>query len=436
MVGRNSITTVAAVGLLLGTTVLVFFAIPVATGFTPLPHDGKQRCVEGSQVDATAVVTDLPDNEENGTVGLTVKYDVQNSVSRVSVTPSEPVTAVSGFENRDGKLVSKSPRDGNLSFTMQLGLDPDQASRLPQYEANKWVVFNTPSIRTHWAAGLTHHCQGAFEGETEIQSNGNVETAGNGRMMFAANKSLAITEDELHNGDRVSIVALENDRLNQEKRVAIIDLLSDVSRKMDVGCNRNMTMFALPEPQTKSGFATWSGDTAGIWVYDRYKVTNKWSTWLHEYVHGRQCMSLSEDMEWFKEGSANYLRTYYPQALDNDSSDSFDTFRVNSYNGTLANKSTWERNSIQYQKGAHVLVYTDAQIRRHSDQTIIDVIRWMNNQGLKITYERFRDHVVRLTNEEVGESLDRYVQTGADVEHQEWHDEVIFGTDDGEQQAS
>jgi hypothetical protein len=193
----------------------------------------------------------------------------------------------------------------------------------------------------------------------------------------------------------------------------ILSSLATASRQLQVGDrDERLTLFAVPDPARSGGESFPARDEA--WVNAGSTLDSPNNVWIHEYVHTRQEFRLGEDMEWFREASAEYYaaRLTYEQGRISDR-ELTQHFAGPQYERTrLADRGTWEDARVPYVKGARVLAVLDQNIRESTDgeRSLQDVFRRMNEHDGRVTYTDFRAIVSDVAGTSMHAWLDRYVQ--------------------------
>lgn len=134
------------------------------------------------------------------------------------------------------------------------------------------------------------------------------------------------------------------------------------------------------------------------------------STWLHEFIHTEQLFSLSEEMAWFTEASADYFNLL---ALLHFSELEFDSF-YEEYADFVADQPVAEIGSknvfpprLAYDASS-IVAALDAIIRQQTEKkTVVNVFQRMNNSSGEITFAGFTDIVAEV----IGERLDTWLES-------------------------
>lgn len=186
----------------------------------------------------------------------------------------------------------------------------------------------------------------------------------------------------------------------------------------------NTVLFILdPDGIRSGGYATGHLDNKQtVWVahssfYDRYH------TLMHEVVHSYQDFESTSNLRWFREGNAQYIATLgvsnkvdWFNASEVEFNErwyesiSLDSEENHTNLPKLSEPETWD-GYVEYNRGEHVNYLIDLSLRYHTNGQIdiIDLVRWMNNEGT-VTYYEFRSYIVNKTDEQFGNRLDNYTK--------------------------
>lgn len=199
----------------------------------------------------------------------------------------------------------------------------------------------------------------------------------------------------------------------------IINTYKQTSRKFDN--KQNTTIYIVNDPDTLSkGFVPQRMIKDEVIVIEnRNNPFEVEKTVSHEVIHINQEFKTSDDLDWFIEGSAEYSSSLvysnnnFFQKLDTEFNENWYNSDIGKYDSVnkimLSEPNTWDQYP-QYNRGEHVVYLIDISLRHHTDNeiTIFDIMNDMNKKD-KVTYEEFRDNIVKHTDEEFGNRLDSYV---------------------------
>ena len=137
---------------------------------------------------------------------------------------------------------------------------------------------------------------------------------------------------------------------------------------------------------TDNGFGTATGEDV---VYgDQWdQKADGLSTPVHEYIHTRQHMTVSDDMRWYIEASATYhtARSLYDGGNLTVTEYDYTLAQSTRTNGSgdLTDRRTWPGSQFPYDYGTIYLSVLDAELRdaTNGESTMQDVFRDLNQHG-------------------------------------------------------
>ena len=168
----------------------------------------------------------------------------------------------------------------------------------------------------------------------------------------------------------------------------------------------DVTLVAVPDGLPHRG--AMYGNGTGYVTESAFWDGTVGSVWMHEFVHGRQSFSLSGEMEWFREASAEYLsyRMLQEQYGNVTNDDLLERLAAEpTYpESVLASESTWAGGNVPYTRGVRLLYRIDAAIRAETDgeRTLVDVFRQINERDERLTLAAFARTVGAYTGDEGG----------------------------------
>lgn len=158
-----------------------------------------------------------------------------------------------------------------------------------------------------------------------------------------------------------------------------------------------------------------------LWVAEWRTRSEVGQTLPHELVHASQEYSVGEQMEWWIEGSANYLGGSLNSAINGlrgNQKALNDTFGEMTYTNdeVLTKPDTWGNTLVDYSRGSQVVSYIDSQLMKQTDgeYNIVDLHNWMNTED-HITYEMFINKIDNFVDQETIERMKNYLNN-PDVE--------------------
>lgn len=191
-----------------------------------------------------------------------------------------------------------------------------------------------------------------------------------------------------------------------------IEQITTVTKEFDGGgYNEDVTLFVHPDHP--NGFASAVGEDV---VYgDQWtKTARGLSIPVHEYIHTRQHMEVSEEMRWYIEASATYHTARSLYESDTLTVAEYDytvaEFTRNPGTGDLKNISTWPNQKFDYNHGGIYLSVLDAKLRNETNgnSTMLDVFRSLNNHreiDSDLFAQTLRQHGLDRTQAEIEANL-------------------------------
>jgi len=324
------------------------------------------------------------------------------------------VTEASGFERvGDGEGTRLVPADGRTAATVTLrvaapGPNPDDGTYVA---AEDWALTRVPYVVARWSP------RGA-DGTRSVRPLGDEygaladapgETYGDRYAMVGPQTSETVTLRD----QQVRIVRPSGTDLDAGRETVAATLRS-ASANLEVGDrDDSLTVFAPSEPARRGGESFPTRDEA--WVRADSRVNSPNNVWVHEYVHTRQDFRLSEDMQWFREASAEYYAARLTHEQGRISARAMHAHLDGEPVGaTLTRPSSWGDGRAPYTKGARVLALLDRNIRQSTDgeRSLQDVFRRMNEHDGQVTYAEFKTMVAAVGGHSMDGWLDRYVAGG------------------------
>jgi hypothetical protein len=410
-------------GALTSTTVAGSADLPAAGGVYQVgttPDSG--RSTQASTPEGTPGVSVTVSRPSSGILSITATYEVPASLSglRVGLGRLDPVSS-RGFEQCGSGQMCWDGATDNPSVTVRYDLDRYADSYMTVI--NDSAVFTpTPDIYTTWRPAGT-------EGESKSASlfaSGAYASYETGREVVIGNATLfygSHTEyDRRANGTTFRLVVPDGVTLGPA-REDLLAALAGAGRTLTIGGRNDEVIVVAMENTPQLAATGLAGATIGnaYWARADGSLASTHNVWLHEYVHTRQRFAdRSQEMEWFVEASAEYYAARLSHDLGSVDDLQYEwelkSRRASASDSVLADPMSWEQPNVPYRKGALVLAALDARIRERTDgqHTLEDVFRRLNGDGERLTYPRFVEAVVTVSDDPaLADWLDRYVRTGA-----------------------
>jgi hypothetical protein len=356
----------------------------------------------------------------------------------------------------DGTLNVSNPRH-QISFQYRFNVtDVGVRSVLYSHTFMNWWETDG-EIRTR-----TRNYNLDYEVTDEYVSVEHTEPLGDGFMgHLHTNASIAYTDEMFYISDYFEpdtyiLDSKENrdvrihDVTNEKANVSgIAKRFSLIQRSQIQGVSSNGTVDIFIHPRDSyrytGGSISRNSPHVSLWVSDS-TVDNQYSTTVtHEIIHSIQKHYTSDNMEWWIEGSAQYiggLAEYESQGYQNEkyirdsvlesnwedsrsaTVEGGESLKLKFQNNTLSDPETWN-GDVDYRRGARISYLIDVRLRSSSNADILTVFNWMNNQNEEIDYKHFRSKIVNLTDEDFASRLDRYVFKSETIDVQEEASEIL-----------
>jgi hypothetical protein len=356
----------------------------------------------------------------SGSTTVTVERDGDRLRYELSVTPAPEVerlwvvvggasvVASSGFEVTGDEGRTRLRWTGAETATVELVAGGDRESAAAgdgggqeSVVRDRWAFTEVPFVEVQRDSG------GSVERSWPLAERTRTESGVHGARYALTGTTESVARSA--SGRRVEVVApaTEGPRVGSE---AAAESIVDAGWRLDVGDGGD-DVLAFAVPGVRPG-----GESVPVhdefWVNADSRLDSPENVWLHEYVHTRQSFTLTDEMRWFREASAEYYaaRLSYEQGridrrtmerhLDGSPSEA-----------TLTDPSAWRDRTVPRDKGARLLAVLDRKIRAetHGYNSLQDVFWRLNRHDGPVTYEAFARAVSDVAGEPMGEWLDTHV---------------------------
>lgn len=217
-----------------------------------------------------------------------------------------------------------------------------------------------------------------------------------------------------NNGQVIRLIVPDQAALT-ETPSKILQAISGASKYLVGKPHKTVLCFTPPDPIRGGGLS--KPEAGEFWVHADTQLKTPETTWFHEYIHLRQQYTLSKNMTWFGEGSADYYATLLAYAQDLISQQTaLEHFAQSEYkSAVLSRPSTWSSKRVPYSKGESVLSVLDIKIRDSSENEywLGNVSYQLNQLDDKISYGDFKSIVVDVAGGGISDWLDEYITTSA-----------------------
>ncbi|WP_435317463.1 hypothetical protein [Haloarchaeobius sp. TZWSO28] len=420
--GTNWSATVVAVALLLA-AVAGPTTVPAAADTSPAL---TETTAGNDAVERTLVVHLTPDDP--GHVELVADFDVAKNVTGLDVALPQGATVIerTGFETRGGQWTYTWDGETQTpSIRIRLEANQQLFGSYNFYDAGDWALVPTRFPARFFTDGAeTYH---SWEDDTLPTT---YEAAGEGvvgdRMAFLGGHDALEYESQ---GRKMTLVVPDTTQVDTS---AVFGTLTYAMDNLDVHYgNDDIRVFVAPDPIRRGGLQAGNTD---MWVHHSGDVNDPDNVWVHEYIHTRQRFTTTHKMDWFFEGSADYmtaLLTYQENRI------TFDEFYQHVSTdrdaaSQLSSEDRWTSEYAEYTKGRRVLAALDAEIRQATGgtNTVEDVFYLLNVRGEEVTVANFQEAVVDVSGDEsLRDWVERYVTTDAVPEVPE--NESLFAEPEG-----
>lgn len=452
-------------------------ALTLALLLVCAPVAGAGVGADAAQASHTSTITQTTTlsltPETAGEIAATVRYDLPESVTALSVTApsSQRVAAASGFTRADGNRYewdgeTESPSltlrvPANRTFTGSRALDavrvrdggvtltgphsartgsvvnapgPDAtestagrdggdrsraadtadgaASREGAYsfvDTGAWAITPIPQFGTHWSWRGVEHV--GLERRTAVDGSGVAGTA----MAYLGPHE---TYERRAHGQRLRLVVPAAASL-RESPESVLDALADASGAMTGGARDAEVRVVAAPTSVNWGPSGLEYGGSDAWVRADSRLDVPENVWLHEYVHTRQAYTPTNATKWTLEGGAEYyagLLTFQQGRV------TYEEFRSYLARGTrdpsagavLAEPTTW-RGLANYLKGALVVGTLDRRIRTATDaeHSFDAVLARLNADDDRVTQAEILDAVAAAGDDATRDAAARYTETDA-----------------------
>ncbi|QLC34297.1 hypothetical protein EFA46_008790 [Halarchaeum sp. CBA1220] len=411
--------------------------------------------------------------ETAGEITATVRYDLPESVTALSVTvpSSQRVAATSGFAHTSGNsyewdgetespsLMLRVPanrtftgnraldtaraRDGGVTVTgphsartegvssasasdamaATTGRDGGARSRTADtadgaasdggeysfVDTGSWAITPIPQFGTHWSWRGTEHV--GLERRTAVDGPG---VAGNAMAYLGPHE----TYERRAHGQRLRLVVPAAASL-RESPESVLDALADASGAMTGGARDAEVRVVAAPTSVNWGPSGLEYGGSDAWVRADSRLDAPENVWLHEYVHTRQAYTPTNETKWTLEGGAEYYAGLLTLQQGRITYEEFRSYltrgRRDPYAGAvLAEPTTW-RGLADYLKGALVVGTLDRRIRTATagEHSFDAVLAQLNSDDDRVTQAEFLAAVAAAGDDATRDAAARYTETDA-----------------------
>lgn len=194
-----------------------------------------------------------------------------------------------------------------------------------------------------------------------------------------------------------------------------VDVMNRVKSEISGGM-QNVSIMGVPNIDRFVGVELGYNNHSQVLIENEY-IGGGDETVGHEMIHTVQGYSLSTNMTWWVEGSAEYLGSVV-EINSGGPEDSIlsEAFSNREYNGKtkLSDPKSWE-NNVQYKRGARLTYIIDREIRKQTNSSITDLMSDLNQYDT-ITKSKFLDIVSSYTDEEFSHQVEDYMDQTENID--------------------
>jgi hypothetical protein len=217
-------------------------------------------------------------------------------------------------------------------------------------------------------------------------------------------------------GNEVLIVAPANGTVDPGQKAYFLKQFVN-PYTLDSGAPERITIYA--GPRALPGVGRMYPDDTGYVAQEGFWDGKVESVWIHEYVHARQNMDLTEEMRWFEEASAVYLSLRMMEEQYDPVTDGDVARRLASLPDgepvSLADPVAWQTSHTDYRRGTKLVARIDDRVRSETGGThsIVSVIRQLNAADEPVDIDQFVTTLEELTEEDEQWVRDRITEVPA-----------------------
>lgn len=439
-------------------SILSFFIIVsiLAIGIGLLSLTFHTQSQEPKDIEPQSINYTINDiNPYDNYVDIEVEYQINRTLNNTTINISP------GSTNLQGEIVSVE--NGEITNQSQINIEKNHSRisyeyriiRPPDVNSSHRFMSYSKSFMTWMETDLEHTADGQeynlvdynleedvnigiFEKSQTNESIDNTPVYQNPRIAYDEN-AFVVTNDEgirdpdinirKYNYDQVDYTVI-NTTTNRETPLSPLFEESQVLfNTKDNNYSNTLFIISSPPSDFAGGALSRSSQNTTLWVTSPNVSDERSITVGHEILHSSQTYSLDSDMQWWIEGSAEYIggimeiRAYEDINRDETSQDkfalenwSYEDRSEENQTSELSDPDTWE-DLFDYNQGARLAYIIDTEIRNETDghKNIIDLHHWMKDED-SLGYQEFRDKIRKLTSEEFAGQLDNYVTKSEPIE--------------------
>jgi hypothetical protein len=384
----------------------------------------RQQQVDRPVITVEARINQTPDRP--GHVRLTYTVTVPDNVREVQITlpeayadERERVTTSEFKQTRGGsnpRYTAFSPSGTTRSLTIEATLPTERPApddRTFGFDTGSWAYFSNLYRTVEWT----------YADDTtppRLVFNATYDQSGfdTGSAAFVGEYTEYTHQDA---GQQFHLI-VPNGVDPEASRATIFETLTATAQRMPVG-ERDSDVYVVPlalgEDASEGGFLGQAGDRV-MWVTAQDPGTGP-SIYIHEYVHTRQTFTGAESsLQWYVEGSAQYLQYAIPLARGNGSVSNAETSFAGDASAPLTKPEAWPSFGYQYDRGALAVALLNKQIIEATD----------GQQSVRVVFRGLNERAADASRPLTGGDLRAVIRQETPVDANSWYRSYVDGTGD------
>lgn len=366
-----------------------------------------------NQLNVTYTLQRAPNVPGHVLVTATVRIPSNVSSLDIDSPPDSKVQRTHGINSdEEGALGWKwDGTTSESSITYLAPVDVTSGEDLRSVATDQWALFDWRTVGLEWEYDRPDG-EGKMEPVETARVSGSGVTGPNFVYLGAYE-----THQRTVEGTNIHLIVPEAAH-PADRPQTILTALARTERALNVKAqSRGVTVFVAPEPIQTTGLT--GGVTENgrhdLQIHQSAHLSTPDSAFIHEYIHSKQDYTVSQEMEWFTEASAEYYAALFAYEQGLISFGDFHSYAENDNytNDVLTEPNSWSSENVPYFKGMRVLAALDAEIRAEGDgsRTLEHVLRRMNQHDSEITHSVFTQYVTEAAGTSFEEWLSTYLKS-------------------------
>ena len=300
----------------------------------------------------------------------------------VTVVSSGPSVETPATQS-SGHTTTLSADSGSSTFTLRFNRTANTSVGGP-------FTTRVPSVTAH-VADSDSACATLFDSHRRsLQAQHRPATVNSHLLHVGPAGELATVAESPTNATYAVYFPDEYRHAGHERQRELTEAIETLNSELRIGCYRDTSLVAATGHQLDSNVRgrAWRniGQDASTTMVKRNAGFGAGGTWIHEYIHTRQCFETTDETEWLVEGFAAYYGIVGGGLVEGDGAQV--TYRLNEHRSdnpprTLSDPSTW-RARTPYNQGAIALAQLDVRLE-DSNLSVESLFRHLNNQSTPVT---------------------------------------------------